>query len=358
MRPALITLSLVTALVWGLHHRRTQYQPQRAELLQMRDGLAARLITRFDRDGLRREDGWTYGVDLFSLLRHAAEVGDAALYARVREAALAGHLIVRADDPWTQHFVAWRRKPGVEVDASGTTEALRLAAALTAGADAFSRPHDRALAAQIAGAYVRHAAVEQGVWFIRNYFNFGTRAFANDSFLVDYEPDVLQALVPDAPALADAVTKSVDLVRRAQTASGLIRTLIQPDVATVMPDLPLVIFSPDDIVQINNVCTVALGAAHTAPDVGQRLLSWVRRQPRLPRYARGRDGVGVVGYHADISAHGCLIRLAVALEQPATLERLLPQTVPGWRALVHDPGERIYAVTESLLSLNALLRRP
>ncbi len=31
----------------------------------------------------------------------------------------------------------------------------------------------------------RHAAEEQGVWMIRNYFNLGTRSFANNSFLVD-----------------------------------------------------------------------------------------------------------------------------------------------------------------------------
>lgn len=329
--------------------------PATADLRALRASAGATFKAWSLEDGLRRPDGYIYTVDLAHALEHAAHVGDRAWYDALRPRADAV-IVDRRDDPYTSGFVAWREGPGAFPDASGTTEGLHLARALLAGAVAFERPGERDLALHLIDGYGRHGYFDRGQWLVRNYFNFGTRAFANDSFLVDYDPDVIAAAAQHDPRHAFLAAQSVEVVRAARTAGGLIHTLLQPDIGTVMPDYPIGAFSPNDIVQFNNACWVATGVAHTAPDVARGVLDFaMARWPRLRRYYYGRSGDAVTPQFADLAARTCIIRLAALLEEHAIMDRLLTDVIPAWRALPADPVRRIYTLGEVLLTIDAVL---
>lgn len=336
--------------------------PAPEALPALRADLTALAVEWLDADQLRRADGFTYAVDLAHLMLHAAHLGDRPLYLRLRQMAVERLIIDRADDPYTQGFVGWRFAPGAPadaaLDASGTTEALRLTRALWTGARAFARPEDHALAERLAHGYCRHATVEGGVWLVRNYFNLGTRAFANDSFLVDYDADLLAEMARETgdPTLAEVAAASTRTVRAARTPAGLVHTLIQPDVATVMPDLPLTAFSPNDVVQLNNACTVATTVVTEAPEVARAVLDFgTRRRADLKRYFYGRTGEAVNAVAADLTTTSCLARLAAQLGDRSAERAWVSASLPGWRGLRTDPERRVYSVTEALLALDAVL---
>lgn len=342
---------LAASLVLGC----TRSGPDTANLVALRAELSAQFKAWTANDGLRRPDGYVYTVDLAHAVEHAAHLGDRAWYLALLPA-VERVIINRADDPYTAGFVAWREGPGRFPDASGTTEALHLARALLAGADAFHRPADADRARLLIDGYARHAFVDRDQWLIRNYFNFGTRAFANDSFLVDYDPDFVRAAAQRFPQFDDLATRSTAVVQAARTPAGLIHTLMQPDIGTVMPDFPLRAFSPNDVVQFNNACWVAASVAHTAPAVAHGLLGFANSRWRsLRRYYYGRSGLPVTNQPADLAARTCIIRLAAALEATATMDRMLADVIPAWRALPTDSVRRIYTLGEILLTLDVVL---
>lgn len=330
-------------------------------LSQIRALLEARSAALWQQDGLRRPDGCVYTVDVGHLLMHAAESGDRALYDRVRPVAR-GLVHDRADDPYTRGFVPWRRCADAAPDASGTTEALRVARGLWRGGARFERADDRALARVILDGYGRHATEEFGVWMVRNYFNLQTRAFANDSYLVDYDPDLIAEVARETgdATLSDLAARSTAVVRSAVAPTGLIHTLVQPDVATIMPRAPVPVFSPNDIIQVNNACVVAETVVHQAPEVARGLLRFaLDRGEGLRRAYYGRTGEPVDETTADSTAWSCLLRLAARLEAAGAGERgavdaLLPTATWAWHWLAHDDEDRPYSTMEALLALDAL----
>ena len=331
--------------------------PERSELVTLRDRLEARLLEGWRGRGFVRPDGCIYTVDVGHLLIYAVGRRDRALYTELRPAA---DRLVRDDrsDPYTKGFVPWRLCGDEAPDASGTTEALRVAQGLWEGGAAFDLPADQAVARTILDGYGRHAYVDRGVWLVRNYFNFQTRGFANDSYLVDYDPDLVDrvARATGDSALAELARRSNTVVADAVSPSGLIHTLVQPDLATIMPEAPISIFSPNDVIQVNNSCTVAERVVHTDPDSARGTLRFALRQGRsLRRAYHGRDGSPVDATTADSTAWSCLVRLAIGLDDREALEPLLWQATWGWRWLVDDPVERSYSVGEALLALDAVL---
>ncbi len=252
----------------------------------------------------------------------------------------------------------WRQCLDRADDASGTTEGLRVAEALWRGAAAFELTDDRALALLALDGYGRHAAVDQGVWMVRNYFGLGTRAFANDSYLVDYDPDFVAEVAAETgdAALAELARRSAALIEAARAPSGLIHTLVQPDVATLMPDAPVPIFSPNDIIQLNNACTVAAVSVRTAPRAARGVLMFaLRRRHHLRRSYFGRSGSPVDQTRADSTTWSCLVRLAARLGDARAVAAFAGPAIDGWRWVLDDETPRPYATTEALLAIDALL---
>jgi hypothetical protein len=323
----------------------------------MRDTLEARVLAQATGGDLARPDGYVYAVDVGDALVYAAKRGRADLYDALRRVAVDLFILEPPDDPRARGFVAWRRKPGTAPDASGTTEALRLAAGLWAGAQAFARPADRDLALELLRGYGRHAATEHGQWYVRNYYNLETKAYADDSFLVDYDPDLLAAVSREVGELDDLARHSYELVSRSVAPSGLIYSMFQPGVATLMPALSGAAFAPNDLVQLNSTCTVAEVVAHGAPSVALAFLDFARdRVGDLGLYYRARTGERVGDTRAEVTTWSCLVRVAAAVGDRELARRFAREALPRWRAFARYPSEpRLYVAGEILTALQAVL---
>jgi len=270
--------------------------------------------------GVVRPDGYMWAYDSAQLLRFAAVDADLTRYLELRDAILKRFVLADIADAEARYDVVWRVRDGAAPDASGTTEALALADALLVGATAFKRPEDRVLAREITDAYMRHATTERGVWFIRNYYNFATHAYANNSFLVDYLPDVLS----DAGD-SDGANRSNALLDRAMAPSGLFYELVQPEIETAFPGASLAFFSPNAISSITNACNLAVYAVRGRPALAKRVLAFgVARANNLKRFYDVRTGQTRSTENAGTPAYACLTRLAVRLGDEAARKKLEP----------------------------------
>ncbi len=307
---------------------------------------------------LERTDGWVYAIDVSLLMIFAAGEADEELYQALERFASAKLVLDLGDDPYTRGFVLWRVRDGTPPDASGTTEALRLAEGFWRGSLAFDRPQDRERALAILDGYSRHQAEDQGIWMIRNYFNLGTRAFATNSFLVDYAPDFLAEVAEateDAELLGIA-EKSYALIERAQSDSGLLYDIIQPEVKTLLDDERMAIFSPNDAIQISNSATVAAWSVKGRPAVARKVLEFCHaRMPELKGTYYGRTGEIARDKRPGIEAWASLVRLAIALERQDALEAFYPFLVSNAGRKWRIPDEAwLYVVAELLLGLQAV----
>jgi hypothetical protein len=333
------------------------YKSRVAELQKV---LRERVRTWVREDRLARTDGYVYTIDVAQFLQASVDAADREGYGLLREHAVK-HL-VRDDrsDPFTRGFVPWRYKPGEAPDASGTTEALRLARALWTGAGAFGAEEDRSVALTVLDGYRRHAAEESGVWLVRNYFNFGTRSFATNSYLVDYDADFVAtvAAATNRAELKDLATRSYDVARRAAAPCGLLRDLIQPELRTLFPDRADVIyFSPNDVIQISNSTTVACTISRGLPEVARRVLAFaVARHPSIALYYRGETGEVVPDAGGPgVCEYGGLARLAMLLNRPEDAAKFVALAIPAWEALLKDETINAYAASESLAAMQSVI---
>jgi hypothetical protein len=307
---------------------------------------------------LKRTDGWVYAVDVSLLMIFAALETDLELYRALEHFATANLVLDSGDDPYTRGFVVWRVREGVPPDASGTTEALRLAEAFWRGSLAFDRPQDRERALAILEGYARHQAEDQGIWIIRNYFNLGTRSFATNSFLVDYAPDFLAevAVATDDGELLAIAEKSYALIERAQSKSGLLYDIVQPEVKTLFDDESMAIFSPNDAIQISNSATVASWSVKGRPGVARRVLDFCHaRMPDLKGTYYGRTGEVARDKRPGIEAWASLVRLSIALDRREALEAFYPFLVSNAGRKWRIPDDAwLYVAAELLLGLQAV----
>ncbi|MDZ4872005.1 MAG: hypothetical protein CLLPBCKN_001393 [Chroococcidiopsis cubana SAG 39.79] len=306
-----------------------------------------------------RPDGYVYTVDLSQILYYAAGKKDSRLYLPLRDFATRNLIIDKKSDPYTKGFVLWRYRDGAPADASGTTEALRLAESLWLGSQTLGDETDRQLAMSILQGYTRHAQIDHDKWLIRNYFNLQTRAFANNSFLVGYDPDLLKivAQVTGDRELKSVAQKSYATIREAATPSGLLYDIIQPEVLTLVPELKqLAIFSPNDVVKLANTCTVAERAVEEAPEVGQRVIRFaLARMPNLNTYYYGRNGEPVIPQKAEIPTYACLVRLSAKLKEEKAMYAFLNPFVNHVEFMAQNINQfSLYTVGEALLALQSV----
>lgn len=331
----------------------------------LRDDMKRELLTRLTANGLARNDGYTYTVDIAQLMICLAQLGDQATLAPLLQHSR-DHLIRNEpSDPFTRGFVGWRYHPNLGLDATGTTESLRLAKAFWLAASAFANPSDADIARMILDGYAKHANVDEGIWLIRNYYDFSSRCFASNSFLVDYDPDFIRE-VADAdrsPSLGALADHSLAAVRSAAAPSGLLYDLIQPELKTLYPLLNLEVFSPNDVIGIANAATTAFSVARQAPALARGLLRFVLAQPtELQCYYLGRNGRPVADAPAKAGEYAILLRLAAAVGDDTAVSTLLAIALPQWRWIadhITDPVvSPTFLLTEILAATIQLLRPP
>lgn len=330
--------------------------PKLEQLWELHDALHKQVIEELKKPW-GRADGFTYTVDVGHLLIYAAIRKDKELYTQMRDFAVRSLIQNDPNDAYTKGFVLWRYKQGVTADASGTTEALRIAEGLWKGSQAFKDPTDRTLAILIVEGYTRHAFVDQGIWLIRNYFNLQTRSFVTNSFLVDYDPDFVTQVAQSTQSkeLRDMAQRSVDLVRKAVTPVGLLYSMIQPEVATLLPK-DLAFFSPNDTIKLFNASTVAERIVQTLPKVAQKVLDFaLSRSDDLHQYYLGRSGIRAREAPVGVITYTSLIRLAIHLKRSDAVERFLPDFLEHagiYKDNLYAP--KLYTAGEILLTLQAL----
>lgn len=277
-----------------------------------------------------RRDGYVYSLDVATLLLYAARRGDAELYQKLLPSAQA--LVLQdPDDPYTNGFVLVRTKAGVKPDVTGSAEALWLARALWAGAGAFGRSEDRALARAILDGYTKHTYVLQGVWLARRSFDFGSRSFASLSALPAYQPDFLaQAERSDGrSAWRGFAERSYGLLERTATPSGLLYPVIQPEVGATFPGAGLDVYAPNGLAPLEDSCLGAEGAVGGMPKLATSLLDFsvqrAAKGARLRAFYSVDDGSAAGDAPLSSSGTACLSRLASALGHGEALAVLDPR---------------------------------
>ena len=311
---------------------------------------------------LARADGFAYAVDVGELLRVASRLGDREMYAALRGFAVRRLIVDEPDDPYTRGFVLWRRSPAPvdeedAPDASGTTEALRVSAGLWEGALAFGANEDRELALTILDGYARHASDAAGLLLIRNYFNFRSRDFATNSFLVDYAPDYVARVARDTGRqdLAKLAARSYEVVRAARSPAGLIYDVFQPEMATLFDDRRTLLYSPNDIVQTSNAAAIAATALEGAPEVASRVLGFCReRMPGLKLAYYGRTGEEARQKRPGIEIWGTLTEMSVRHRDETAIRAFAPFLVSNAVTDRIPDDAFLYVGAHLLLGLEAL----
>jgi hypothetical protein len=379
--------------------------PYLPKLKLMRDALQvpARLRAtgvsegRLARPADKKEDEFTYAVDVGQLLCYFAMVSDKEPYLALRDYAARELVVDIKEDPFTKGFVLWRTQPGAKPDASGTTEALRIAKGLWIGSKIFGRPEDCLLASTIIDGYARHQNVDQGLWLIRNYFHFYSRAFASNSFIIDYDPDFLRDVAEsykddtsadgqryhDLTALAD---HSYEVLRASAAPCGLIYDLLQPELKTMYYGLDVAYFSPNDIIQLNNACATAATVARGDPALADEVIGFiadrlgVRRSRPATQASRsnpttrpvpedetghilahyyGRTGESVNKQGIGATEYCAIIRLAaLRIDDTAlyVIGRCIEQAMAYWEYdVAHADKLDAWTASEMLLGLQAVL---
>ena len=311
---------------------------------------------------LARPDGYVYTVDWGHFLIYFALSGERDVYLRMREHTVRRLVVDDPGDELTRGFVLWRHHPDRPRDASGTTEMLRVARGLWCGAAAFGRPEDADVAVAILRGYARHAAVDQGIWLIRNYFSLTERHFATNSFLVDYDPDFVAevAAARDDEALREIGRRSYGVYRQAVAPSGLIYDLVQPEIKTLVGRRDVLFFSPNDIMGLHNSTTCAQVVAKGLPHVAKGVLGFaLARLADLRAYYFGRTGEAVDDSPATLIELNGLFRLAMLCGGAVARQQLLQRVLPLWQEYVQraKPAEA-YTVSEVLLTFQALDEGP
>lgn len=263
-----------------------------------------------------RGDGFVYAVDIGELLKVAARYRDREMADALREFAIRNLIVDDPDDPFTRGFVLWRWSPEEETrDASGTTEGLRISEGFWELAEEFGSEEDRAIALLTLEGYARHAAPARGtdLLLVRNYFNFRSRDFATNSFLVDYAPDHVArvARAEGREDFARLAAESYRVVRAAVSPAGLLYDVFQPEMATLYDDPRTLLFSPNDIIQTSNAASVALHAMEGAPEVADAVLAFCfERMPGLRLAYYGRTGEEARSKRPGVEIWGTLAEMA------------------------------------------------
>jgi len=332
-----------------------------AQLTELRDELTNKAQAWVQDEALlARTNGNIYTVDMAQLAIAAAMMGDEALYTICRDWLVARVVVRNLSDPLSHGMVAWRAPldPEEPLDASGTTEALRTAEALFLGSQAFESHDDMSLVLEIMKAYSRHEGVDQNIWLIRNYFNLGTRAFATNTYLVDYDVDFTWMCAKwfDDPELIEVAKLCEKTVIGAVGKTGLVYPMIQPEILTLTPE-GRATFAPNRIVQLSNSLTVLERLAETSPEhtkAGLRFAIDRLTGKRLHFDIKTGDPIG--HNRPGVETYAPMLRLALKLDDRASAEKVLPYLMDAIdRQSFENPDARLYLVGEALMALQMYL---
>jgi hypothetical protein len=302
-----------------------------------------------------RRDGYAYAMDVAPLMLYAARTRDEALYRKLLPTAQG--LVVSGGDASTNGYVLWRKRAGQEPEVTGATEALWMARALWAGASAFGREQDRALATQILTGYARHAQESGGAWRVRRYFSFGSHSFADLSLVSNYDGDFLAETEGkvESAAWSGFGRRTYAMLEQGVSPAGLAYPVIQPADPAVYRGLKVNAYAPNGALVLEDACAGAEGALRGRPELARSLLKFTEHYERrddtgrLYAYYRSSDGKPIGKRPLSSVGYACLVRVAAALnDRPRLLD--YDMVLRGdMRVIAQQPGDTPLMVAGPLL---------
>ena len=329
------------------------------------DGLSAALLASRAPGRIPRGDGFSYAVDGATMWIAAATAGDRPLFDAIRTG-MEGYVVSVDVEGRIRRTISWRLGRHGEKDATGTTETLLCIEALVAGARRFDDPALLREAMDLADGYAMHEDGTGRKWRVRNYYNYGTRAFSPNSYTLGYAPDLLDKLAESAGdagmkgVLGSLAARSRAFVLEASLPSGLFHSSFDPELHTLFGEcLPSFHFSPNFIIKPGDSAAIALGIARSVPEAARRTLAFIAaRWPDI-----GDAIYGDTGERAFVD-RGCgrmsaghmaiVLRLALACRDRSFAGRVLADVLPEARRLERDlknGGAWIWDAATVLLAL-------
>lgn len=233
-----------------------------------------------------RQSGDGYAVDAALFLLYAVESGNRALFDELLPPFRRAFIVPFEAGAHTSGTVGWKRRGKEPPDASGTTETMLAAKALWRAGVLWKNESFLEESLSLIRGYLAHESGKEKSWQIRNYYNYGTRAFAVNSYALGYFPDFLfevarSGLLPEASKAAE---RSLRFLRNAALPNGLFSSSFDPELRTLFPEAEFSYhFSPDFRIKPGDSAFIALEMAESDPGISRRTLALLKVfWPSLP----------------------------------------------------------------------------
>lgn len=252
----------------------------------LREDLEKALLLRMKDGVLPRASGMAYAVDGATLLLYAVESENLPLFEDLWKS-FREVFVVPVDfggpDALT---ICWKRHPGEPPDASGTTETVLTAKALWKAGHRWGRQDFLEQSLGFLRGYLGHISGEGRSWQIRNYYNYGTRAFATNSYALGYYPDFLAEVARSGllPEAKEAEVNSLNFLRNAALPNGLFASSFDPELRTLFPDSEVSYhFSPNFRIKVGDSAFIALEMLRGDEEIPRKTLGYLRTLwPSMP----------------------------------------------------------------------------
>lgn len=238
-----------------------------------------------------RHSGEAYAVDAALFLLYAVESGNRTLFDALLPPFKKAFFVPFGTGARKSITVGWKRRGQEPPDASGTTETMLSAKALWLAGVLWKNESLREESLSLIRGYLAHESGKEKSWQIRNYYNYGTRAFATNSYALGYFPDFLfevarSGLLPEA---SEAAARSLRFLRNASLPNGLFSSSFDPELRTLFPEAEFSFhFSPDFRIKPGDSAFIALEMAESDPSIPRRTLALLEVfWPSIPDVAYG-----------------------------------------------------------------------
>ena len=233
-----------------------------------------------------RQSGEAYAVDAALFLLYAVESGNRALFDELLPPFRQAFLVSFEGGAHTSGMVGWKRRAQEPPDASGTTETMLAAKALWRAGVLWENESYLEESLSLIRGYLAHESGKEKSWQIRNYYNYGTRAFATNSYALGYFPDFLFEVARSGLLLeaSEAADRSLRFLRNAALPNGLFSSSFDPELRTLFPESEFSYhFSPDFRIKPGDSAFIALEMAESDPSIPRRTLALLKVfWPSLP----------------------------------------------------------------------------
>jgi hypothetical protein len=284
-------------------------------------GLETAVLQEANAGLLLRKNGQAFAIDNVLFLLYAVESRNRSLFDSFLVPFSSVFLVPAEIGGESLLTVGWKYDGDAPPDASGTTETILAAKAFWNAGILWEDALLLQRSLSLVKGYLAHQSGEGRSWQIRNYYNYGTRAFATNSYALGYFPDFLfeVACSDDFPDASEAAGKSLRFLRNAALPNGFFSSSFDPELRTLFPEDEFSFhFSPDFRVKPGDSAFIALNMIQSDEEIPRRTLAYLKvLWPALPDTIYGFLSVPLSENAPGISTGhlGGVYRLALRLDR-------------------------------------------